>query len=154
MVPNLTIKIKYKKVMSKKKTKELMIEVTNHINTQMGFEVLDSFSDWGDKFSVLRKNPDYEGDEEMKIPFKKYLGVCEISVFKNYRKEVFVIWDYRENQPFYYDEHCVSESFLGFGRYEFTEREDFYNHISSDFGFTPWDRKYVESNSKPIEELG
>lgn len=140
--------------MSKKKTKELMIEVTNHINTQMGFEVVDSFSDWRDKFSVIRKNPNYGGDEEMKIPIKKYIGVCEIGVFKDYRKEVFVIWDYRENQPFHYDEHCVSGGEFGFGRYDFTDREDFYNHISSDFGFTVWDRKSLESNSKPVEMLG
>jgi len=140
--------------MSKKKTKELMIEVTNHINTQMGFEVLDSFSDWGDKFSVIRKNPNYEGDEEMKIPFNKYFGVCEISVFKDYRKEVFVIWDYRENQPSHFSRYFKGGIGGLMSRYEFTEREDFYNHISSDFGFTPWDRKSMESNSKLIEELG
>jgi hypothetical protein len=141
--------------MSKKKTKELMIEVTNHINTQMGFEVVDSFSDYGDKFTVIRKNPDYEGDGEMEIPLKKYFGVCEISVFKNYRKEVFVIWDYRESQPKHFSRHFKFEIFGGLmSRYEFTEREDFYNHISSDFGFTPWDRESVESNSKLIEELG
>jgi hypothetical protein len=141
--------------MSKKKTKELMIEVTNHINSKMGFKVVDSFSDYGDKFSVIRKNPDYEGDEEMKIPFKKYFGVCEISVYKDYRKEVFVIWDYRENQPLHLSRHFKGQIYFGLmSRYEFTEREDFYNHISSDFGFTVWDRKSVESNSKPIEELG
>jgi hypothetical protein len=131
--------------MSKKKTKELMIEVTNHINTKMGFEVVDSFSDGGDRFSIIRKNPDYEGDEEMKIPFNKYFGVCEFSLLNDFNKELFVIYDYRENQPLDLDEHFVGKSFQSFGRYEFENREDFYNHISSDFGYTIFDRESLES---------
>lgn len=124
-----------------------MNEVITHINEDLKLTVVDSFSDWGDKMSILRKNPEcplkenqvvigYEGPQ-------KYFGVCEFSVLKKGDEEFFVIWDYRENQPFNECSHCVSSEF-GFGRYEFMDRESFYNHITSDFGYTIWDTSRME----------
>jgi hypothetical protein len=132
---------------SKKKTEELLKEVTSYIEKNLNLKVFDSFSDWGDKRTVVRNNPECPLEEnQIYLGYKgpqKYFGVCEFSVLKKGEIEFFVIWDYREGQPFDNSFNCVSWEF-GFGRYEFSDRESFYNHINSDFGYTIWDIKGLE----------
>ena len=132
--------------MSKIKTKELLSEVTNHIQNDMGYEVVDSFSDYEGKHSIVFEVPNTPNPNLKGIQYvgKKYKPICEFSVFKNFRKEDFIVWDYRENQPFFNDKHCVYDG--GFGRYEFKDRESFYSYIISDFGETPWFKKLNEEN--------
>jgi radical SAM superfamily enzyme with C-terminal helix-hairpin-helix motif len=138
--------------MSKKKTKELLNEVINHINKEMGFEVMDSYSDFGNKFPIVKRNPCFLGHEQNKILTNrhKYFMVCEFSVFKNYRKEEFIVWDSRERQPLFDDVHCVYD--MGFGKYVFTDKKEFYSYVSSDFGLTPWDRQSLKEDVTIIVE--
>lgn len=130
--------------MSKIKTKELLNEVTNHIQKEFGYEVLDSFSDYGGKYSIVVEIPNTQIPNRKGILYipKKYKPICEFGVFKNSRKENFIVWDYRVNQPYFNDKHCVFV--CGFGRYEFTDKESFYSHIKSNFGDTPWFKKQNE----------
>ena len=88
--------------MSKIKTKELLKEVTNHIQNIMGYEVVDSFSDFEGKYSIVVEIPYTPNPNQKGIQYvgKKYKPICEFGVFKNSQKEDFIIWDYRENQPF------------------------------------------------------
>ena len=62
----------------------------------------------------------------------EYLHHITFSVNKHYNKERFIIWDKRINQPLFNSVFCVYEG--SFGKYEFTNKEDFYNHIESDYG--------------------
>jgi hypothetical protein len=117
--------------MKKVKSKELFNEVVNHIQTELGYEVFDSFSDWGGKYSIVERISEKVellvtsiGTVSME---KKYKGVCEFAVNSRYGKETFIVWDWRDNQPFFNNENCVYESI--FGRYEFKDRESFYNYI-------------------------
>lgn len=139
--------------MSKIKTKELLNEVTNYIKKELDLNVVDSFSDWGNKSTIIRKNPSFVGKENLLTTEIKYFTVCEFSVHKKGNSEFFVIWDYRDKQPynkskFYFKPNLNFE--LLFGRYEFKDRVDFYNHIKSDFGLTPFDRKKLNNNVKII----
>jgi hypothetical protein len=135
--------------MSKIKTKQLFNEVSNHIKTKLELEIFDSYSDWGNKSTVVRKNPEFKGKENQLTTEIKYFSICEFSVHKKSKLEFFVIWDYRENQPFDKSIYCVNSDF-GFGRYEFTNRESFYNHINSDFGLTIFDRMRFENKTEII----
>lgn len=135
--------------MSKIKTKQLFNEVSNHIKTKLELEIFDSYSDWGNKSTVVRINPEFMGKENHLNTDNKYFSVCEFSVHKKSKLEFFVIWDYRENQPFDKSIYCVYSNF-GFGRYEFANRESFYNHINSDFGFTIFDRMRFENKTEII----
>jgi len=132
--------------MSKIKTKELLNEVTNHIQKEIGYKVTDSFSDYEGKYSISVEIPNIPNPNHKGIQYvgKKYKPICEFGVYKNYRKEIFVIWDYREIQPYFNDKHCVFDE--GFGRYEFEDRDSFYSYITSDFGETPWFNKLNEEN--------
>jgi hypothetical protein len=122
------------------KTNELMIEVTTYFKKEFDFEVVDSFSDCGGKSSLIRKNPDYnDGENSKNNRIKKYRGLCEFSVHKNDYRERYVIWDWRDDdQPFFDNRHCVWGE--GFGRYEFTDKENFYDYIISNF----WVNKQME----------
>ena len=126
--------------MSKVKRKELLKEVINHIQTELGYEVFDSFSDWGGKYTIVEKvskQIELLVTPTIKVSMeKKYKGVCEFAVNSHYGKETFIIWDYRDKQPFFNNENCVYESV--FGRYEFKDRESFFTYIKSDFGNTPF----------------
>lgn len=135
--------------MSKIKTKQLFNEVSDHIKTKLEFEIIDSYSDWGNKSTVVRQNPNFKGKENYLTIENRYFSVCEFSVHKKSKLEFFVIWDYREKQPFDKSIHCVNSDF-GFGRYEFTNREDFYNHINSDFGLTIFDRMRLDNKTEII----
>jgi hypothetical protein len=117
--------------MSKVKSKELFNEVVNHIQTELGYEVFDSFSDWGGKYTIVERISEKKellvtdmGTISME---KKYKAVCEFAVNSHYGKQTFIIWDWRDEQPFFNNENCVYESI--FGRYEFKDRESFYNYI-------------------------
>jgi len=135
--------------MSKIKTKQLFNEVSNHIKTKLELEIVDSYSDWGNKSTVVRKNPNFKGKDNFLTTDNRYFSICEFSVHKKSKFEFFVIWDYRENQPFEKSIHCVNSDF-GFGRYEFTNRESFYNHINSDFGLTIFDRMKLDNKTEII----
>ena len=132
--------------MSKIKTKELLSEVTNHIQKEIGYEVTDSFSDYGGKYSISVEIPNTPIPNHKGIQYvgRKFKPICEFGVFKNSKKENFIIWDYRENQPYSKDKHCVYEG--SFGRYEFENLESFYSHIKSDFGETPWFKELQKRN--------
>ena len=134
------------------KEKQFLSEVINNIESKDGLKVVDSFSDWGNKSSIIRKNPKCTlNDNEINLFHKgnngepKYFGVCEFSIYKKIKKEYFIIWDYREKQPFDESKYCVNSEFC-FGRYEFNDRQSFYNHIFTDFGLTTFDRLRVEKN--------
>jgi hypothetical protein len=132
--------------MSKIRTKELLNEVTNHIQNEFGYEVVDSFSDWDGKYSIVVEIPNIPNPKSNGIQYvgKKYKQICEFGVFKNSQKENFIVWDYRDNQPYFNNKHCVFDG--GFGRYEFEDRDSFYSYITSDFGETPWFSKLNEEN--------
>jgi hypothetical protein len=49
-------------------------------------------------------------------------------VGKKGKNEYFIVWDYRENQPYYGNEFCTYEG--SFGRYDFQCKSDFLNHIN------------------------
>lgn len=138
--------------MSKIKTKQLFNEVSNHIKTKLELEIFDSYSDWGNKSTVVRKNPEFKGKENQLTTEIKYFSICEFSIHKKSKLEFFIIWDYRENQPFDKSKNLVYPNFKFdfFGRYEFTNRESFYNHINSDFGLTIFDRMRFENKLKKI----
>jgi hypothetical protein len=127
--------------MNKVKTKKLFNEVKTHIQTELGYEVFDSFSDFGDgKHTIVEKIS--QKVELLNTPTskvwteKKYKPICEFAVRTHYGKETFIIWDWRDKQPFFNNENCVYDSV--FGRYEFKDRESFYTYIKSDFGNTPF----------------
>ena len=139
--------------MSKIKTKELLTEVTEHIQKEFGYEVSDSFSDFGNKFTVLKKNPKCLVDDNVLTNELKYFSICEFSVYNKTKNDFFIIWDYRENQPFSKSKHWINPNFnfdLLFGRYEFDNRNEFYNHICSDFGVTTFDRMRLEGERSSL----
>lgn len=134
--------------MSKVKTKGLVEEVSNHIRTKMGFNVeYDGGSDYDGKYLVNRLNPNFwDENGKPKEGERKIIQHITFSVNKHYNKEQFIIWDKRVNQPYYQSEFCVYEG--SFGRYEFTNKEDFYKHIESDYGMDKieeWILKKFES---------
>lgn len=114
-----------KKILSKSKV--LLNEVTEIIETEMDFRVFDSFSDGGNKYSIVRELKDPSGNS-------KYELVCEFGVHKRLKKESFVIWDWRPSQPGSNNEHCVFDLRYGwgFGRYEFDNRESFFKYITTE----------------------
>ena len=123
-----------KEIMSKVKTKELLSEVSNHIKTKMGFNVeYDGCSDSDGKYLVNTLNPNFwDENGEPKENERREIHHITFSVSKHYNKERFIIWDKRVNQPFFNCEFCDYEG--SFGRYIFTNKEDFYKHIESDYG--------------------
>ena len=140
--------------MSKLKTKQLLNEVVSHIQSNHGLKVVDTFSDWGNKSGVIRKNQECSLEEnECVIGYtgpQKYFGVCEFSVHKKGKLEFFIIWDCRVNQPFNKSFHCVYIVEGWFGRYEFSDRETFYKHILSDFGLTYSDTIRIDNKLNTI----
>jgi hypothetical protein len=109
------------------KSKVLLDEVTEIIETEMNFRVFDSFSDGGNKYSIARESTDPSSNQ-------KYELVCEFAVHKRYNKESFVIWDWRTSQPGSNNKHCVADLRYGWGlgRYEFDNRESFFEYITSE----------------------
>ena len=108
--------------MGKVKTIELSKEVSDYIRNQIGFNVeYDYGSDYDGKYLVY--NTDQNNEYELRLTY---------SVSKHFNKERFIIWDKRIHQPLFKSEFCVYDG--SFGRYEFTNKEDFYNHIKSDYG--------------------
>jgi hypothetical protein len=97
--------------MSKSKTKQLFNEVVSHIQSNHVLKVVDTFSDCGNKSGVIRKNKECPLEEnECVIGYtgpQKYFGVCEFSVHKKEKLELFIIWDCRVNQPFNKSFNCV-----------------------------------------------
>jgi hypothetical protein len=135
--------------MSKIKTKKLLTKVTEYIQKEFGYKVSDSFSDFGDKFTVLKKNPKCLVDDNVLTKELKYFSICEFSVYHKNNNNFYVILDYRENQPFKKSKYWINSNLgfdLFFGRYEFNNRNDFYNHIFSDFGLTSFDRRTLEGD--------
>jgi hypothetical protein len=134
---------------NKKETKQLLYEVTSHIQSHNGLKVVDTFSDCENKNGIIRKNPECPLEEnECVIGYtgpQKYFGVCEFSVHKKGDLEFFIIWDSRVNQPFDKSFHCVYKVEGWFGRYEFSDKETFYKHILSDFGFTYGDTIRIDN---------
>jgi hypothetical protein len=119
--------------MNKIKTKELLNEVINHIRNNLEYEVMESFSDYGDKNSVFEELKNVSDTNRDGTEFvNKCKPICEFSVFNKYRKDNFVIWDWRDDQPFYNNKNCVYSG--AFGRYEFKNREEFYSYIKSEWG--------------------
>lgn len=135
--------------MSKIKTKKLLSKVTECIQKEFGYKVSDSFSDFGDKFTVLKKNPKCFVDDNVLTKELKYFSICEFAVYHKNNNDFYVILDYRENQPFQKSKYWINPNLsfdLFFGRYEFNNRNDFYNHIFSDFGLTSFDRRRLEGD--------
>jgi hypothetical protein len=138
--------------MSKVKTNELLKDVSNHIRTKMGFNVEeDGFSDYEGKYLVNSLNPNFRNSDGIRNR-GEYMFIHHItfSVFKNSKKEQFIIWDKRVNQPFFKSDFCVYKG--SFGRYEFNNKVDFYKHIETDYGMdeiVEWEinnRKELETN--------
>ena len=135
--------------MSKIKTEVLLTKVTEYIQKEFGYKVSDSFSDFGNKFTVLKKNPKCFVDDNVMTNELKYFSICEFSVYQKNNKEFYVLWDYRENQPLQKSKFWINPNLgfdLCFGRYEFNNRNDFYNPIFSDFGLTSFDRRRLEGD--------
>jgi hypothetical protein len=66
-----------------------------------------------------------------------YTSICEFAVGKVGRKEFFIVWDYRINQPFTKNSNCT---YMGcFGRYDFNNKLEFLNHIQTDYGLTSFE---------------
>lgn len=129
--------------MSKVKTNELLNEVSNHIRTKMGFNVeYDGFSDSDGKYLVNSLNPNFR-DKNGKRNMGEFMFIHHISfsVKKHNNKEQFIIWDKRIHQPLFKSEFCVYDG--SFGRYEFTNKDEFYNHIKSDYG-RDWVYEYTD----------
>ncbi len=119
--------------MSKIKTKQLLNEVCNHLKSNYGFQIEYGISDYNNKSAICKLNPNFKDENGNRIKGQfLYLNICEFNVFKNHKKEHFIIWDYRIFQPYEKSKFCVYGG--SFGRYEFKDRESFYNHILSDFG--------------------
>ena len=77
--------------MSKIKTKQLFNEVSNHIKTKLELEIFDSYSDWGNKSTVVRKNPEFKGKENQLTTEIKYFSICEFSVHKKSKLDFLAI---------------------------------------------------------------
>jgi hypothetical protein len=116
------------------KNNNLLKEVTEHIKTKLGFNVEeDGFSDYEGKYLVNSRNPNFRNKEGVRNPGEfMFIHHITFSVSKKSKKEQFIIWDKRVNQPFFKSTFCVYKG--SFGRYEFNNKEDFYNHIKSDYG--------------------
>jgi|688.fasta_scaffold677426_3 hypothetical protein len=138
--------------MSKTNTKELFNEVKKQIEKKEGFEVFGGYSDFGNKSSIIKRNPNCSLKENQIVKDEvKYFSICEFSVYKSLHKENFIIWDYRENQPNNKSKNWVNPKLafdLPFSRYEFDNIDDFYNHVISDFGLTTFDKMRVERTSQ------
>ena len=106
------------------KSYDLLVEVVDHLKNELGYTIVDSFSDSGGKFSVLTKMKD-------PLPYKKYDLVCEFAVHKIRNIEYFIIWDRSDEQPYEKNKYSVikEEQGFGFGRYEFRNRQLFYSYI-------------------------
>ena len=111
--------------MGKLKTVELSKEVSEYIKNQLCFNVE---YDYDGKYLVYE---DRDNEYELHIKY---------SVSKHYNKERFIIWDKRIHQPLFKSEYCVYDG--SFGRYEFTNKNDFYKHIKSDYG-REWFNEYT-----------
>lgn len=134
--------------MSKVKTKELLEDVSNHIKTKMDYDIVeDVFSDYEGKYLVSSPNPNFRNTNDTKNREFMFHYHITFSVFKNSKKEQFIIWDNRVNQPFFKSEFCVYKG--SFGRYDFNNKEDFYKHIETDYGMD----EFVEMRLNKKKEL-
>ena len=109
------------------KSKVLLNEITEIIETKMDFRVFDSFSDGGNKYSIGMKSKDPHRNQEYEL-------VCEFGVHKRKNKESFIIWDWRPSQPGSKNKNCVFDlsNGWGFGRYEFNNRESFFEYVTTE----------------------
>jgi hypothetical protein len=71
-------------------------------------------------------------DDNTKIYYARFEAKLTISVWCKGKKKVITVWDSRENQPFFESEYCDYEG--SFGRYQFPNFEEFWNHLTSDYG--------------------
>ncbi len=135
------------------KTKNLLKEIKKNIEEKTGLNVFKSFS-YSDRSKILRRNPKYPNDTICipdTINEQRYFGVCEFSVMKKNNTEYFIIWDYREHQPFEKSKYWIKvipDITPYIGRYEFVNREEFLNHIFSDFGMSVLDKLNLKNKNK------
>lgn len=132
------------------KSINLLEEVTEYITSNLGFNVEeDGFSDYEGKFLVNYLNPNFRNSDGIRNPGQcKFIHHITFSVYKKSKMEGYIIWDNRINQPFFKSPFCVYKG--SFGRYEFNNKEDFYNHISSDFGMDEIEKYLLEQWGKSV----
>lgn len=123
--------------MSKKFIKEVHKELED-----LGYHIEYCGSDMAEKMGLFKPKP---------IPTEtfhwfrdRFTSICEFVVRKKGGKEYFVVWDWRENQPYYRNEFCTYKG--SFGRYNFQSKSDFFNHIGSDYGLPYWEKIKIEHN--------
>lgn len=135
------------------KTKILLKEIKTIIEEKTGLNVFKSFS-FSDRSKILKSNPKYPNDTIFipdTINEQRYFGVCEFNVMKKYNTECFIVWDYREHQPFEKSKYWIKvtpDITPYIGRYEFVNREEFLNHIFSDFGMSVLDKLILKNKNK------
>ncbi|MHA8074939.1 hypothetical protein ACRZ9O_10445 [Aquirufa sp. HETE-40SA] len=113
----------------------------------LGFYVCSSGSDLESKRSLFKPKvkPNFSNQTELvnylhdfegiKQFTEKYSNVCEFSVELIGKKEYYVIWDRRVNQPYEKSKNCVRKGFF-YGKYDFKNKSEFLNHIQSDYGLS------------------
>lgn len=118
-----------KRISNKQFIKNVHFELEN-----LGFKIPIYGDCYDSKFS-LYKNYEISNNSQYLKP--NYVSICEFVVGKKYNKEYYTVWDYRENQPFMKNIYCTYEGV--FGRYDFTNKSDFLNHIQSDYVITEYE---------------
>jgi len=97
------------------------------------------------KYSVRKLKSNWE-DYITDLYYKRFDTILTISVWCVGKHNMITVWDYRENQPYHLSKYCDYDGL--FGRYQFPNYEEFWNHLTSDYG--------VNWNDKPeitFEEL-
>jgi hypothetical protein len=127
--------------MNKKFVKEVHKELKN-----LGYYIQYCGSDCNEKLGLYKPTK-----QILTSNFREnFTSVCEFVVGKKGKNEYFIVWDYRENQPYYGNEFCTYEG--GFGRYDFQCKSDFLNHINNDYGLTFWDKRDDDNIIKQLNK--
>ena len=112
------------------KIKKFEKEINNELES-LGFYISYCGSDDDSKMGLYKPKPNPLKSDEW---IDRYTSICEFAVGKVGRKEYFIVWDYRMNQPFEKNSNCTYNG--SFGRYDFNNKSEFINHIQTDYGLT------------------
>jgi hypothetical protein len=121
-------KTEYSNPLLNKRENLFLNEISNKIY-ESGEYSLQDITDGKYNVRKLKSNwEDYIND----FYYKRFDDILTVSVWCKGKKNVITVWDKRQNQPFSESKYCDYEG--TFGRYQFPNFEEFWNHLTSDYG--------------------